>query len=294
MQRLSKMFLVVCMLGVALYFFVLPEIGRSGVSAIPVSVVGDAKRGEYIATASGCYACHTDTKNKGKPFSGGRPFKTPFGTIYSSNITSDRETGIGGWTVQDFKVALTSGVSPKRRHYFPVFPYTSYAHLRDQDVADLKSYFETVKAVTTLDRAPNMPWPFSDRSFVGLWKWLYAPRREGATLVGASGEIPRGAYLVEVLGHCGECHTQRTALGGYTGEPLAGNTKGPNGGKVPGLRGLGGKWSADDIANYLVDGMTPDGDFVGGEMSHVIDHSTGKLSEADRQAIADYLLRPSR
>lgn len=278
-------------MGLSAYLFILPHIGRMPVRTMDPGISGDATRGAYIATAAGCYACHTNTKGKGQPFAGGRPFNTPFGTVYSSNITPDRDAGIGGWTVQDFKAALTAGVSPEGQHYFPVFPYTSYVHLRDQDIADLKSYFDTVAPASRPNRAAEMPWPFADRAFVGTWKWLYAPRRDVSKLVDETGKISRGAYLVEVLGHCGECHTQRNALGGYTGKSLGGNTNGPDGGKVPGLRGLSGKWTADEIVSYLSDGMTPDGDFVGGEMSHVIHHSTGKLTQADRQAIANHLLQ---
>lgn len=291
MRRLLVLSVVTCVIGVTSYGVILPELGRAELSAIESTIVGNAKRGAYIATAAGCYACHTDTKNNGEPFAGGRSFKTRFGTVYSSNITSDRETGIGGWTLSDFKTALTSGVSPKREHYFPVFPYTSYTHLRDQDVADLKSYFDAVTPVSNLNRVPDMRWPYSDRTFVGVWKWLYAPQRSRDELTEVAGQVPRGAYLIEVLGHCGECHTQRNALGGYTGKSLGGNTNGPDDGKVPGIRNLSGAWSANEIASYLADGMTPEGDFVGGEMSDVIDYSTSKLTDADRLAIANHLLQ---
>ena len=272
------------------YLIVLPRLGQVDVSAIATSTKGDMRRGAYVATASGCYACHTDTKGKGKPFAGGVPFKTPFGTIYSPNITPDTETGIGNWSRTDFKRALVTGVRPDGDHYFPAFPYTSYAHMTDQDVADLKAYFDSIASVRQKNLSPDMPWPFSDRSLVGGWKLLNAPRTQRATIAGESGAISRGAYLVEVLGHCAECHTQRDVMGGYSGAPLAGNTRGPEGGKVPGIRSIRKKWSADEVNSYLADGMTPDGDFVGGHMAHVVDYSTSKLSAEDRHAITDYLL----
>ena len=272
------------------YLVVLPRLGQANVPSMTTSTKGDAKRGAYVTTASGCYACHTDTKGKGKPFAGGVPFKTPFGTIYSPNITPDPETGIGNWSRTDFKRALVAGVRPDGAHYFPAFPYTSYAHMTDQDIADLKAYFDSVAPVRRKNLTPEMPWPFSDRSLVGGWKLLNAPRLNRAQIINKSGAISRGAYLVEVLGHCAECHTQRDAMGGYSGAPLAGNTRGPEGGKVPGIRSIKKKWSADDVTSYLADGMTPDGDFVGGHMAHVVDYSTSKLSDEDRHAITDYLL----
>ncbi|MGI9408278.1 MAG: c-type cytochrome [Hyphomicrobiaceae bacterium] len=273
------------------YFLVIPRLGQAGDVSIDDTIAGDTKRGAYVATAAGCYTCHTDDKGKGEPFAGGRALKTPFGTIHVPNITPDKETGIGGWSLLEFKRALTAGVAPNGTHYYPAFPYTSYASMTDQDTADLKSYFDALDPVSRETGPPELFWPVSDRSFVGVWKLLNAPRKPIDADTGPAGaQISRGGYLVEVLGHCGACHTQRSRLGGFTGPPLGGNTRGPGGGKVPGLRALGRKWSADDIASYLSDGMTPDGDFVGGEMAHVIDHSTGKMSETDRAAIAAYLV----
>lgn len=271
------------------YFLALPVIGRAEVRPIDPSLTGDAKRGEYVAISAGCYACHTDEKAKGKPFAGGRAFKTPFGTIYSPNITPDKETGIGAWTVADFNRALVVGVSPEGSHYYPAFPYTSYAHMKAQDVVDLKAYFDSLTPVQNANRSPDMPWPFSDRNFVGVWKFLNNPRVSRSSITADSGEISRGAYLVEVLGHCAECHTQRDLMGGYSGASLAGNTRGPDGGKVPGIRDVAVKWSNDDVELYLTDGMTPEGDFVGGEMAHVVNHSTSKLKQEDLAAIFKYL-----
>jgi len=275
---------------VVAYVVVLPRLSVPALSELDTSVRGDTTRGAYIATASGCYACHTVKGNDAKPYAGGRAFKTPFGTIHAPNITPDPETGIGGWSLSTFRQALRAGVSPAGEHYYPAFPYTSYVHMTDQDVADLKAYFDTIAPVQQTNRQPDMTWPISDRTFVGAWRWINAPRTPRASLVEPDGTIPRGAYLVEVLGHCGECHTQRDALGGYSGASLGGNTSGPDGGKVPGLRTLSDSWTADDVVFYLSDGMSPDGDFVGGEMAHVVDHSTSKLSDADRKAIAAYVL----
>lgn len=273
-------------IAVAGYFLVLPNLGRS-VEAINVKGLnGDAKRGAYVAVAAGCLTCHTDYKNKGKLLAGGPAIKTPFGTFYAPNITPDRSNGIGGWTLEQFSTALTAGIAPDGNHYFPSFPYTSYAKMKPQDIADIKSYLDTVASVAQASRPHELSWPFSDRSAVGAWKELNfrAPRDQ---------KMSRGAYLVNVLGHCGECHTQRDMLGGTTGSPLAGNSNGPGGAKVPGLRRLvtdGSPWTADNIQLSLQVGMKPNGDFLGDTMAEVVEHSTGKLSDEDRRAMATYLL----
>ena len=271
---------------IAGYFLVLPNLGRS-VQAVDLrDLTGDAKRGAYLAVAAGCLTCHTDYKKKGKLLAGGPAIKTPFGTFYGPNITPDTTHGIGGWTLKQFSKALTAGIAPDGTHYFPSFPYTSYAEMKPQDIADIKSYLDTVAPVTQPSRSHDLSWPFSDRSAVGAWKML----NFGAT---RDQEMSRGAYLVHVLGHCGECHTQRDMLGGKTGLPLAGNTNGPGGAKVPGLRQLatdGTPWTADNIKLSLQVGMKPNGDFLGDTMAEVVAHSTGKLSDEDRSAMATYLL----
>jgi mono/diheme cytochrome c family protein len=275
---------VVCV--VAGYFLVLPRLGRSTPPVSVAGLKGDAKRGADLAIAAGCLTCHTDYKKKGKLLAGGPAIKTPFGTFYGPNITPDEKHGIGGWSTEQLSKALTTGIAPNGSHYFPSFPYTSYAGMKAQDIADIKSYLDTVPAVSSPSRPHDLAWPFSDRSALGAWKLLnFNPTRDG--------DMDRGAYLVNVLGHCGECHTQRDALGGKTGQALAGNSNGPGGAKVPGLRGLstdGTAWTEDNIKLSLQVGMKPNGDFLGDTMAEVVAHSTGKLSDADRTAIAKYLL----
>ena len=276
---------VVCF--VAGYLLVLPQLGRSAQAISVADLTGDARRGAYLAVAAGCLTCHTDYKKKGKLLAGGPAIETPFGTFYGPNITPDKTHGIGGWTLAHFSNALTTGIAPDGNHYFPSFPYTSYAAMKPQDIADIKSYLDSVAPAATPSRPHDLSWPFSDRTAVGAWKWLnFSPTQAGA--------MSRGDYLVNVLGHCGECHTQRDFLGGKTGLPLAGNTNGPDGAKVPGLRGLaldGTPWTADNIKLSLQVGMKPNGDFLGDTMAEVVEHSTGKLTDEDRTAIAIYLLK---
>ncbi|MBI4183048.1 MAG: cytochrome c [Proteobacteria bacterium] len=251
-------------------------------------------RGERVFAAAGCYACHTDVKGGGGPLAGGRALKTPFGIFHTPNITPDRETGIGAWGEADFIRALREGLARDGGHYFPAFPYASYSGMSDRDAADLWAYLRTVPPARRENRPHDLGFPFGIRALVGVWKWLYfAPGRFRPDP--ARGEAwNRGAYLVQALGHCGECHTPRDLLGGPKREMvLAGTSAGPEGGKVPNITpdeetGIG-KWSEGDIVSLLEIGMTPDGDVVGDTMGEVVRHATGKLPKEDLKAIAIYL-----
>lgn len=275
------------------YFVVLPQLGTPGPARDFAGMTGDPARGQYLIAAAGCVACHTDFKNKGAYLAGGPPLKTPFGTFYAPNITSHKESGIGGWTLTQFARAMVSGVSPDGRHYFPAFPYTSYTGMTARDIADLKSYLDTVKPASAPSRAHEVAWPYSDRSLIGGWKMLYFTDAPFEPVSGRSEQWSRGSYLVNVLGHCGECHTQRDYFGGATGRPHDGNSRGPDGARVPKLRSIqskdGTKWSKDDLSASLQLGMTPTGDFLGDKMAAVVEHSTSKLTDADLAAMVEYL-----
>ncbi len=259
------------------------------------SVTGESvARGGYVLHAAGCLSCHTDSKNNGEPLAGGRVLPTPFGTFYPPNITPDRETGIGGWTLEDLSRALREGRAPDGRHYYPAFPYTSYTGMTDQDVADLWAYLMAQPPIARANRAHELPLPFRFRALLGLWKALFF---EPGRFTGDSAKDAtwnRGAYLVGALGHCGECHTPRNALGGMDrSRRLAGTAKGPQGKKVPNItpdpkEGIG-DWRESDITFFLKTGFLPDGDVAGGAMAEVIDDGTSHLTDADRAAIAVYL-----
>jgi mono/diheme cytochrome c family protein len=250
-------------------------------------------RGAYIFTAADCGACHTDVKGKGPRLAGGRPLATPFGTFYSPNITPDLETGIGRWTDADFIRALREGVSPAGDHYFPVFPYPSFTRMTDQDILDLKAYIFSLPPVAQANRAHEIDFPYGWRPSVWFWKQLNFTPGAFTPDPAQSAEWKRGAYLVQALGHCGECHTPRGWLGGLdTSVAYSGTTDGPDGEKVPNITpdpetGIG-TWSPADIVRVLRTGQLPDGDFVGSVMGEVVE-STSKLTDADRQAIAAYL-----
>ncbi len=257
-------------------------------------------QGRYLVTAGGCISCHTDFKKKGAPFAGGAPIVTPFGTFYPPNITSDRTHGIGAWSDDDFIRAMREGVRPDGAHYFPSFPFTSYTGIGTDDLRAMKAYMDTIPPVPVSAPAHDIAFPFSWRFLQTGWKMLFFSEGEFLPDPAATEQVNRGAYLSNALAHCGECHTPRNILGGLdTGKWLAGSGDGPEGAVVPNLTpdpetGLG--WTADQIAEYLKSGTTPEFDFAGSLMADVIEHNTGKLTDADWQAIAAYLkaLKPVR
>ena len=297
MRRYSRLIVSILLgagvLAVVAYWFVLPVLAPP-VRTIDFSgIEGDPKRGAYILAAAGCIACHTDQKSGGGFLAGGPALNTPFGTFYAPNITPHPKSGIGGWSRDEFARAMTSGISPKGAHYFPSFPYTSYTGMRAQDIADLKRYLDTVAPIGQDNRPHDISWPFSDRRFLNGWKWLFfkpgvfMPDRK------TTAQVQRGAYLVNVLGHCGECHTQRNVFGGRSGNLLAGNTRGPDGEPVPGISGLTTRktdaWTKDELITALQLGMTRSGDFLGASMAEVIQNSTSKLTAQDVAAMVEFL-----
>mgnify|MGYP001222242019 CR=1 FL=1 len=266
------------------------------VLAAPPAAADEAAvaRGKYLFDAAGCAGCHTDSKNKGPLGAGGRALKTPFGVFFSPNITPHAEHGIGTWSEDDLARALRHGVSPGGDHYFPVFPYTSYSGISDADIGDLGAYIFSLPAVARRNRPHQAPPPFGWRFLVPVWKWLNftpgplapEPKRDAAW--------NRGAYLVEALAHCGQCHTPRGALGARKpAMKLAGTPSGPEGGIIPNITpdqetGIGG-WSDADLRSLFKMGMKPDFDFVGGAMGEVVANTTSRLTDADLAAVIVYL-----
>jgi cytochrome c5 len=180
--------------------------------AVPAGDKGkQVQLGEYLAKAGDCIACHT--KVGGKPYAGGLPFKTPFGTIFSPNITPDKATGIGKWTDKDFLKAMKHGIGPDGSYYFPVFPYTSFTKMTDADVLAIKAYLDLVPAVAQENLQPDMPIPFRWRFGQLGWRILFFSKGEFARDSNQSDQWNRGAYLVQGLGHCAMCHTPLNLLG---------------------------------------------------------------------------------
>jgi len=255
---------------------------------------GDPARGEKIFHASGCVSCHTDYENDGEPLAGGRPMETVYGTFYTPNITPDEETGIGGWSDAEFVAALKHGHAPDGSAYYPIFPYTSYAGMREQDILDLKAYMFEQPAVTKATREHDLMWPFGWRWLMIFWQWIFFDGDTFEENPDRDAAWNHGAYLTKVLGHCDECHTPRTIFGSLDEDMLfAGTSDGPEGVNVPNITpdpetGIG-SWTTSDITWLLFTGFLPDGDNVQGVMGEVVDHSTSKLEDADREAIAVFL-----
>ena len=258
----------------------------------PPTVAG---RGAYVAAAANCVSCHT--REGGAAYAGGRALATPLGTIHSTNITPDRETGIGKWSREDLQRALREGVARDGRHLFPAFPYTFYTRLTDRDIADLYAYLRTLKPVRYVppenDRAFRIRWPMATWKALNLEPGAYRPDPA------QSAEWNRGAYLVQGPGHCGACHTPRDwSLAEQAADPLRGAVMRDEvkGGGVrewfavdlrATAQGLAG-WKAEHIVDYLAKGASARaGSF--GPMNAVIANSTSRLRAEDLRAIAVYL-----
>jgi mono/diheme cytochrome c family protein len=241
--------------------------------------------------AGGCSSCHAVP---GQPdrlrLGGGLAIPSPFGTFYAPNISPDPVVGIGRWTEAEFVNAVTKGISPAGFHYFPAFPYTSYQHAKLEDVRDLFAYLKTLAAVSGKVRDHDVPFPFNVRRNIGIWKLLFMDGKPFMPDAARSARWNRGAYLVNSLGHCAECHSPRNLLGGIISvQRFAGGPNPEGEGWVPNITQKGlGDWSAQDIDDFLETGQMPDGDSAGGAMARVI-KNTAQLSPEDRAAIAEYL-----
>jgi alcohol dehydrogenase (quinone), cytochrome c subunit len=260
-------------------------------------------RGEYIARAGDCAACHSAPKT-GKPFAGGYPLGTPLGVVYSTNITPDKDTGIGAWSYDDFATLMRTGTTPEGHSVYPAMPYPSYARITDADMQALYAFLRNgVAPVKQANRANDIPWPLSIRWPLKAWSWMFAPvpRRVAdvsAESTSSSAQVGRGAYLVQGLGHCGSCHTPRGPALQEKALTDAGNTVYLSGGGsidgwiAPSLRneagdGLG-SMSQEEIVAFLRSGRnTRTASF--GAMNDVVVHSTQYMTDADLMSIAVYL-----
>ncbi len=292
MKRLFFAFFVLAIAGLGLFWWLTrPVLAVSGAQAAALEQGGDAGRGELAFHAGGCASCHA---TPGQPdrtrLGGGLQLKTAFGTFVSPNISPSQADGIGSWTTADLANAMLRGVSPEGAHYYPAFPYTTYAHAKLEDVRDLMAYLRTLPAVDGKAPAHDVSFPFSFRRGLGLWKLLFldpTPLRDDP---GQSAAWNRGHYLVNALGHCAECHSPRNLAGGIvTAQRFAGGPDAEGRGWVPNITARGiGSWSRGDIAELLATGFTPDYDSVGSSMADVV-RNTGALPKADRDAMAEYL-----
>lgn len=276
------------LLGTAAFWFLTrPQQIEAGLFA---GLAGDATRGEAIFWAGGCASCHAAPGAKDEArlvLAGGYRMDSPFGTFVAPNISPSAE-GLAGWSVQDLGNALLHGTSPEGRHYYPSFPYGTYQNMLAQDIVDLKAFLDTLPVSDMADAPHEVGFPFTLTRGIGLWKRLNLS--PGWILEDAgTPELERGRYLVEALGHCGECHTPRNATGGLDRDQWMAGAPNPSGkGRIPAITPDKLDWSASDIAFYLDTGLTPDYDSAGGQMVSVI-ANMGHLPAEDRAAIAAYI-----
>jgi mono/diheme cytochrome c family protein len=271
----------------------------TGPNGLPASVVPehvpDLVNGERLFHAGGCASCHGRVED-GKPrrdvMAGGLVMRSPVGAFHVPNISSDTVHGIGAWSELDFLNAMQRGLAPDGSHYYPAFPYTSYARMNVPDLLDLKAYLDQLPASPNTVPEHELDFPFGLRRGLGLWKRLFLDESP-VVIVPADDELlRRGRYLVEGAGHCGECHTPRNAAQAMDPDRwLIGGANPEGEGRVPGLtpaRESFADWTAEDIAYYLEAGVDPDFDVVGGTMAAVQDNMS-RLPAEDREAIAAYL-----
>ena len=288
-RRLILLAAVAVVLGLAtLWWLTVP-------ATVPASALRahtpDLVNGKEMFHIGGCASCHAVPKQPDQTrLGGGLALNSAFGTFYVPNISSDPQDGIGAWTEAQFVTAMAEGTSPSGKHLYPAFPYTSYRHMRFDDLRDLFAYLKTLPAVPGRVRGHELAFPYNIRRTLGLWKLMFLDGGPLPPDPAQSAQWNRGAYLVNGPGHCVECHSPRNALGAviaslrFTGGPS------PDGqGGVPNITQFKLKnWSAADIAGVLEDGMTPDSDRVGGNMVEVV-RNTSQLTAADRMAIAAYI-----
>ena len=247
-------------------------------------------RGKYLAEAADCAACHT--AKDGKPFAGGRPFKLPFGTIYTPNITPDRETGIGGWSDAEFLRAVHKGIGKGGERLYPAFPYASYTMLTDEDVLAIRRYLATLPAVRQANQPNTFAFPFNQRWLMAIWGTFFNPDQRFRPVAERSAQWNRGAYLVEAAGHCGECHTPRTLTQAMnTRRKFAGGqAEGWNAYNITSDRLSGiGDWSDAEIAQYLSKGHAEGRGVASGPMAEAVELSTSRMTPSDIAAMVAYL-----
>jgi mono/diheme cytochrome c family protein len=248
------------------------------------------RRGEYLAKAADCMVCHT--MPGGEAFAGGLAFPLPFGTLYSTNITPDNETGIGNYTDQDFLNAVRQGIRKDGARLYPAMPYTSYTFMTDADALAIKAYLFSLPAAQKQNQRDTLQFPFDQRWAMIFWSWAFNPNTRFAPNAAKSAEWNRGAYIAEALAHCGDCHTPRNlafALDNrwkFSGAVAAG-WRAYN---ITSDKGTGiGSWSNEEVFAYLAKGHAMGRGTASGPMGEAVDHSFNQMEPADIRALVTYL-----
>jgi mono/diheme cytochrome c family protein len=248
------------------------------------------KRGAYLVQAADCISCHTTVG--GEPFAGGREFDLgSMGKLYSPNITPDKETGIGTWSDDDFRAALQLGIGKGGVHLYPAFPYAAFTKLTDDDALAIKAYLFSLKPVHNTPPAAAMNFPYDQRWLMAYWSWLFDSNERFKSDSSKPPEWNRGRYLVEALGHCGECHTERNFLQATSGSKALGGAITQNWKAydiTPDKSGIGG-WTDEELVSYLSTGFAKDHGPASGPMAEAISNSLSHLPTEDIHAIVTYL-----
>jgi mono/diheme cytochrome c family protein len=290
LRKLLILAAIAVVIGLGIFWFITMP------ATVSASALGphtpDLENGKTMFYAGGCSSCHATPKQEDKTrLGGGLGLKSPFGTFFAPNISSDRNDGIGGWSEADFVTAMLKGTSPSGSHYYPAFPYASYQRMKQADVRDLFAYLKTLPAVAGKVRDHDLPLYFKLRRMLGGWKFLFLDGRTFEPDPSKSAQWNRGAYLVNGPGHCAECHSPRNMLGGIIASQRFAGGPDPEGGDgwVPNITQVGiGDYSQQDVERVLESGDMPNGDSVGGPMGNVV-ANTSKLSPDDRATIAAYV-----
>jgi mono/diheme cytochrome c family protein len=247
-------------------------------------------RGEYLTRAADCAACHNAPG--GQPYAGGVAFKLPFGTIYSTNITADKNTGIGTWSDDDFVRALHAGVAKDGKHLYPAFPYTSYTGMNRDDAVAIKAYLFSLPAINAPDRPNDLSFPFNQRWAMAAWNIAFLQQHRFRTDPALTPEQNRGAYLATALGHCGECHTPRNlGYGLKSGDQFAGEMlQGWHAYNITSDKQFGvGDWSDQQLSDYLSTGHADGRGSASGPMGEAVENSLQYLKPEDTTALVSYL-----
>ena len=261
-------------------------------TGVPAALAGadPLARGEYLTRAADCAACHTAPG--GKQFAGGRAFKLPFGTLYSPNITADKETGIGDWSDDDFVKALHKGIGKDGKYLYPAFPYPSYTLMTRNDALAIKTYLFSLKPIRNVAPADDLAFPFNQRYLMVFWNLLFNPDHRFRPNTDQTAEWNRGAYLSEALGHCGDCHTPRNLFQAldssqkYAGAVIEG-WKAYNITPDPAW-GIGA-WSTPQLVEYLSTGHALQRSTAAGPMGEAVDDSLRFLVKDDLSSMTAYL-----
>jgi mono/diheme cytochrome c family protein len=265
-------------------------------AADPTGVPGDlkgadvVKRGAYLARAADCMVCHTS--RDGQPYAGGLAIPLPFGTLYSTNITPDKATGIGNYSDADFLNAVQRGLRPDGTHLYPAMPYPSYTSMTDADALAIKAYLFSLAPVQAANRADTLEFPFNQRWLMGPWSFFFNENVRFQPNTAQSPEWNRGAYVAEALAHCGECHTPRNlAFALNNRRKFAGAiAAGWHAFNISSDRGSGiGAWSDKDVADYLSTGHASGRGTAAGPMGEAVDESFSLMTPADIKAVVAYL-----